>query len=105
MASMGRPRKWDDERNARLGLLIGAGWSCQRIAADMDITETTVRTKASRLGLRFCNVTELNSGQAFRLAAMKRCRRREDIVADVLRILDADQNLVENILDDQWSNA
>lgn len=105
MKNMGRPRKWDDERSARLGMLIGAGWECQRIAADMQISETTVRTKASRLGLRFGDIAKLTNGDAFQLAAMKRRRRREDVVADVLRILDTDKNLVENILDDQWSGT
>jgi hypothetical protein len=99
---------WSVERNARLGFLMGAGLGCGQIARAMASTEDAIRMQASRLDLSFRDASEfggpasmLGTQGAFQRAAMRRHRRREVIVVEVLEILDGDPNLIDNVLDDQ----
>lgn len=69
MAQRGRPKQWNDGKIARLGMLIGAGWSCARIAEEMGSTQDAVRACARRLRLRFTNVPAVVALPGFQMAA------------------------------------
>jgi hypothetical protein len=93
---------WSPERIARLGFLIGLGWSAERIATDPIIhsTANNVHRQAHRFGLSFRNGAALRKGAAFQIAAVKRGIDSEELVSRLLQEIDASPTLIDNILDD-----
>jgi hypothetical protein len=66
-----RKSRWVDERIARLGFLVGAGWDAKRIAGDPIIATTpkNVHRNVERFGLAFraadaLAALRLNSGSS-----------------------------------------
>ncbi len=98
--------RWTDERIARLGFLVGLGWSGERIAADPLIRSTTnnIHRQAQRFGLRFraASATQLQKPirEVLDAAAMKRGITQEKLIQLILATLAQEPTLIDNILDD-----
>jgi hypothetical protein len=98
---------WSGDRLARLGFLVGLGWSSKTIAADPVIASTpaNVRAQARRLGLT------LRAGQGPKLpfavrsrleiAAARRGLTPEALLHLLLLNAGSDDALIDNILDDR----
>ncbi len=100
-----RPRQaWTHERAARLGFLIGLGWTAKRIAADPLIgsTPNNVYRQAHRLGLAMSDAPQghvairlpLATSGAYDRAAARAGITREALVRRVV-ILAADHGLLD----------
>ncbi|WP_244395950.1 hypothetical protein [Beijerinckia indica] len=98
--------RWTDERIARLGFLVGLGWSGERIARDPLIRSTTnnIHRQAQRFGLRFraASVSQIQKPirDVLDAAAEKRGITQEKIIHLILATLAQEPNLIDNILDD-----
>jgi len=101
MAPRGRPKEWNEGKIARLGMLMGAGWSCARIAQEMDTTEGAIRSCARRLKLHFSRVPNMATLHSFHEAALERGKEKGDLIIEVLGILNSDRALLENVIDDR----
>jgi hypothetical protein len=104
-----RKSRWTGERIARLGFLLGLGWDAKRIAEDPIISSTpnNVHRQAQRFGLAFRAAAAgmplrlpVGTASHFDEAAEKRGLTREGIIRLILLEVAADQNLIDNILDD-----
>jgi len=99
--------RWTDERIARLGFLVGLGWSGERIAADPLIRSTTnnIHRQAQRFGLRFRAAHQTDLKKPVRdildSAAEKRGVTLDKLVQLILTTLAQEPNLIDSVLDDQ----
>lgn len=91
---------WTRERIARLGLLVGRGWSGQRIADDLGTSRSNVFRQAQRFGLSIRGARRLISFDVFISAGAKRGITAEQLVDRLLSEIEGDPVLIDNILDD-----
>jgi hypothetical protein len=99
--------RWTGERIARLGFLIGLGWSAKLIAADPIVASTdhNVHIQASRYGLSFRRAKGIatflpaRAIHHFERAATKRGLSYDALIRLLLLEIAADPNLLDNILD------
>jgi len=102
-----RYRAWTGERIARLGFLIGQGWTAPRVSSDPMIaaSQRNVYRTAQRLGLAFREAvgTVAIPDDAFvgiEAKAKARGATPEALMRLVLTILGRDPVLLENVIDD-----
>lgn len=102
------PMQWTCRRIARLGFLIGLGWSAKRVAEDSIIATdpNNVHQRAKEFGLSFREAQTLSldlSPEAHRRfgdAAERRGLSRDGFACLLLRVIAEHPYLAENILDD-----
>jgi hypothetical protein len=103
------PNSWTAARIARLGYLVGLGWSSKDIARDPLISAepNNVYRQVHRFGLSFraaavaCSVAPEGSAEALDAAAVKRGLTPEQLIMRLLAEMDS--TLIDNILDDEFS--
>lgn len=102
-----RKSRWTGERIDRLGFLIGLGWNAERIAKDPIIASTpnNVHRQAQRFGLSFLGARVKPAYTAFGIAAKKRGITEKMLIDKLLAEIDAEPNLIDNILDDDVEDA
>ncbi len=100
--------RWNGERIARMGFLVGLGWDAKRIASDALIASTpnNVHRQVNRFGLAFSNVQTSGLRVPGKISAVldaeatKRGMTQETWIRLLLITLASDKYLIDNILDD-----
>ena len=103
----GHDRAWSPARVARLGFLVGLGWSAPDVGRDplVGASSQAVRAQARRLGLGFRDAAGFRLPHAIlgRLAeaADRRGLERGALIHRLLMNAGSDDDLIDNILDDR----
>jgi hypothetical protein len=103
--------KWTAKQVARLGFLVGLGWSAKRIAEDplLACNAHNVYRRANRFGLSFLEARAMlasdlppEAHDRLGAAADKRGLTREALERRLLREIAMDPHLIDNVLDDDF---